>query len=134
MGFVFLFFAFLLSSYEATKMAERVFLLTKSMQATEELGRLQRATIRGFHDKKPPAETEFWTEVKRADPLKDPWGMPYRLAKIGEDLVWVSAGPDRILSSKDDLAKYILVRDGVIVYLENTIDEPPLGTRVMDAK
>ena len=36
--------------------------------------------------------------------LRDPWGTPYRVVRVGERTVWISAGPDRRFGTRDDLS------------------------------
>jgi len=35
--------------------------------------------------------------------VHDPWGTPYRAVHVGDRTVWVSAGPDRVFGTADDL-------------------------------
>lgn len=134
MRIVFLVFGLVLIIFFGTSLVERFSLEWKKYQVDDELKRLQRATMQAFHDKAAPTEAQFWKEIGRAEPMKDPWGNNYRLSHLGDDLVWLSSGPDKKMNTSDDFSKFVLVRDGVVLYLENKPSEPSTGTRVMDAK
>ena len=47
---------------------------------------------------------------------RDPWGVPYVLRRLGDEVVIFSTGPDLIAGSQDDVALHVeLHRDGSLV-------------------
>ncbi len=106
--------------------------------AKEEMRRFAVLTLRLFRrDGQPPSAEMFWAEVARKEPLLDPWGSPYQLRNHKKEeraFEWLSAGPDRIYGSADDLNYAVPYGDGINLDLTQPGMDPSLDNRVIDAR
>lgn len=126
---------FFVLAYHGVNFWQHLRLEQKRFNATEELSRLQRATMEAFQGKPSPTEQEFWNVLNKSVPMQDPWGLPYRILKKENFLLWQSAGSDGQWDTKDDLSKIVLLNDGKVLYLKNNASsEGESSGRVIDAK
>ncbi len=82
--------------------------IRKLGEAREQQQRLVRASLQLLQGARPGLK-DFWQQIGRKEPLRDPWGNPHRL----EDHLWRSAGPDGLYLSADDLVAQIPGEEGV---------------------
>ena len=72
------------------------------------LRKLATLTIRNFPERNLDSAELFWKAIGReGEPMKDPWGTPYQLSQRNDAgtrvYLWTSAGPDRVLATRDDI-------------------------------
>lgn len=83
-------------------------------EAREDVKRLTKVTLRLFQNRRPPTGEHFWKEIGRAEPLRDPWGTPYRLeASSKTSFLWRSAAEDLRYQTGDDVLVEVPFGDGI---------------------
>lgn len=109
----------------------------RRVSTREDLRKLGLVSMNLFRNGRPPSPETFWVEIGRTEPLRDPWGNPYRLeAKLGERkyFEWSSAGQDRSFGTADDISQPIRFDSGTSLDLTSPELDPSLDGRVNDAR
>jgi hypothetical protein len=106
--------------------ASSVFLEQKrKWQTRQEVERIAASTLRFYMGRRPPTGNAFWKELGR-EPLKDSWGSALYLEPVGKThFRWRSAGPDRMLSTEDDIFADIPNTEGKVIIPPADDDSTP---------
>jgi hypothetical protein len=85
-------------------------------ETKQNVKRLASLTLDVFHGQDPPEGASLWAAIGRTSPMVDPWGQEYRMevlqGQFYREYIWVSAGPDRVMGSQDDLKARVPFQHG----------------------
>ena len=74
------------------------------ISAKDEVKRLSKVTLKLYSSGRPPSGEDFWKSVGMSNPIVDPWGTPFRLTILSNEVFqWRSAGKDQQFETADDV-------------------------------
>lgn len=129
----------LIATLGQANLLKRSYAHQKDIVSTREsLRRLASLTMEMFQSQDPPQGTAFWRALGRDTPIYDLWGQEFKMEiYAGESqkvFLWLSAGPDQIYGSGDDIKVRVPYQKGATLDLTHPEISGETGLFSIDAK